>query len=70
MSKYQVDIHHNQFAYNSKTPKVNIYKSEQILLPLPKFMFSYIRDSLNFNYNYDSKNEKIKVEKVRSLANT
>lgn len=64
MSKHHVDTHHNQFSYNSKESLVNVYKPEQILLPVPAFLFSFKRENLNFNYYYDSKNEKIKAEKV------
>jgi len=64
MSKHHIDTHHNQFSYQSREPKVNIYKPEQILVPLADFLFSYRRDNLCFNFYYDSRNEKIKAEKV------
>ena len=64
MSKHHIDTHHNQFSYNSKEVKVNVYKPEQILLPLPAFLFSFRRENLAFNYYYDARNEKIKAEKV------
>lgn len=64
MSKHHVNTHHNQFSYNSKESVVNVYKPEQILLPLSTFLFSFKRESLTFNYYYDSKNDKIKAEKV------
>lgn len=64
MSKHHVDTYHNQFSYNSKESVVNVYKPEQILTPLHSFLFSFKRENLNFNFYYESKNEKVKAEKV------
>lgn len=63
MLKQQLDHSTNKFTY-AKDKKVNIYKPEQILMPLGSFIYSVKKDQMAFTTPGDTKAEKIKAEKV------
>lgn len=63
MLKQQMDICTNKFSY-AKDQKVDIYKPDQILMPLSSFFYSVKKDQTAFNTPVDLKVEKIKAEKV------
>lgn len=63
MLKQQLDNFTNKFSY-AKDQKVDIYKSDQILMPVSSFFYSVKKDQTAFNTPFDLKAEKIKAEKV------
>lgn len=67
MVRQQIDNSTNKFSY-AKEQKINLYKPEQILMPLSDFFYAVKEDQMNFNYPAETKNEKLKAEKVNSLA--
>lgn len=65
----QLAFSKNKFLF-AKDQKVNIYKSEQILIPLTDFIYAVDKNQMNFNFSADTKEEKIKAEEVILLAVT
>lgn len=63
MLKQQLDHSTNKFSY-AKEQKADIYKPEQILMPVDSFFYSIKKEFTAFNTIGDSKAEKIKAEKV------
>mgnify|MGYP006978835403 CR=1 FL=1 len=63
MLKQQLELSTNKFSY-AKEQKADIYKPEQILMPVDSFFYSIKKELTAFNTLGDSKAEKIKAEKV------
>lgn len=63
MLKQQMDHSDNKFAL-SKEQKVEMYKPEQILMPVDTLFYSIKKEMTAFNTPGDFKAEKIKAEKV------
>lgn len=64
MSKIYIDTQDNQFSVKKKHSNIDIYRQNQILIPLEDFIFYTKSSSLNFNYYSNNKCEKSKAEKV------
>lgn len=63
MLKQQMDHSNNKFTL-AKEQKVDIYKPEQILMPVGSFFYAITKEMTAFNSPGDLKAEKIKAEKV------